>query len=264
MLFRSFHAVQCDIRAPEIARELPAQDALVHLAYVVLRGHARESAMYETNVDASYRLLLAAREAGVRRIIHLSSAAVYGAGAQLTEDAPFAPLPGFLYAQHKAQLESLLAANLPQCVCLRPHVILGPHAQPVFRQMLSLPFYPRLRDTNARPQLQCVHEADVAQAILQAIARDVQGAFNLAADDAFDYADAIRRHYRWALPLPFGAAAAAVYTAWRLTGWGGEPAWIDGLRATLTLDCTRAREFLDWHPRYSARDAIAQTLRPRI
>lgn len=243
-----FRAERCDIRAPRLLELLPGQDALVHLAFVVLRGRMREPEMTDINVDGSYRLVHAARDAGVKRLVHLSSAAVYGAGSCLPETAPFAPTPGFFYAAHKAALESLLAAEVPECVRLRPHVILGPNAQPLLLQLLNLPLYPAL--PRPYPRLQCVHEEDVARAVLLAIERDVQGPFNLAADDSFSYCELIRGRHRFALPLPLGFTRVALHALWRMTGWGGEPAWIEGMTNTLTLDCRRATAELGWRTRY--------------
>lgn len=245
-----FQPERCDIRAPRLAELLKGHDALVHLAFVVLRGRRSERAMAEINVQGSLGVFKAARDAGVARLVHLSSAAVYGQGANVTEAAPLAPLPGFLYGAHKARLEHLLEKEFPQCVRLRPHVILGPNAQPLLRTLLNLPFYIALPEP--QPLLQCVHEDDVARAVLLAIERDVRGPFNLAAADSFSYRDLIKRRHRHALPLPRGMARAGLNAAWRLTGWGGEPAWIEGLANTLMLDCTRAETQLGWH---SLRDA---------
>jgi nucleoside-diphosphate-sugar epimerase len=33
---------------------------------------------------------------------------------------------------------------------------------------------------------------------------------------------------------------------------------VDGIRHTLTLDCSRARKELGWVPRHNARDTLAQ------
>jgi UDP-glucose 4-epimerase len=243
-----FRAERCDIRAPRLKALLAGKDALVHLAFVVLRGRMREAEMMDINVNGSYRLFQAARDAGVKRLIHLSSAAVYGRGVGVTEDASLAPLPDFRYAEHKVQLERLLEADVPECVRLRPHVILGRHAQPLLLQLLSLPLYPAL--PSPYPRLQCVHEDDVARAVLLAIGRDVRGPFNLAAHDSFTYRELIRRRHRFTFPLPLAAARAGLRTIWRITGWGGEPGWIEGLAHTLTLDCGRAMTELGWRSRY--------------
>jgi nucleoside-diphosphate-sugar epimerase len=245
-----FRAVQGDIRDPETGERLAGHDALVHLAFVVLRGRMSEAEMFDINVTGGHKLFHAARRKGIGRLVQLSSAAVYGEGVHLGEDAPFAPLPGFLYARHKAHLERLLEIEFPECVRLRPHVILGRNAQPLLKQLARLPCYVALPDP--QPRLQCVHEDDVARAVLLALTREVRGPFNLAVDDSFSYRDLIRSRHRFALPLPLGAARAGLDLAWRLRGWGGEPAWIEGLTRTLLLNCRRAGVELEWKSRYRA------------
>lgn len=249
-----FRAWQLDIRDPQIFSLLAGHDALAHLAFVVLRGRTSTRSMEQINVAASLALLDAARCAGIKRLVHVSSAAVYGSGEALKESSPLQPLPGFLYAVHKAELEHRLEADIPGCVRLRPHIILGPHAQPLLKRLLHQPFFVSLPDP--QPRLQCVHEDDVAQAILLGVLGDVHGAFNLAAEGSFSFREAIGRPHEVCFPLPLAFARLALSAAWRLTGWGGEPAWIEGITKTLTLDSTRARRQLGWQPRYT----VAQTL----
>lgn len=255
---KKFQATVCDIREPRLGNMLPGHDALVHLAYVVLRGRMREAEMADINVRGSYRLFQAARDAGIKRLVHLSSAAVYGKGENVSEETPYAPLDGFMYGTHKAQLEHLLEADVPECVRLRPHVILGKNAQPLLLQLLNLPLYPGLPRPYAR--LQCVHEDDVARAILLAIGRDVHGPFNLAADGSFSYCELIQHRHRFALPLPPDLARAGLHVLWQMTGWGGEPAWLEGLDHTLTLDCQRTITALGWHSRYDTTATLDDAL----
>jgi nucleoside-diphosphate-sugar epimerase len=229
----------------------------VHLAFVVLRGRMSEADMFDVNVTGSHKLFHAARAAGVRRLVHMSSAAVYGNGMHLDERAPLAPLPGFLYGAHKAQLERLLEADFPDCARLRPHVILGPGAQPVLRQLLRLPCYVALPDP--QPLLQCVHEDDVARAVLLALGREAGGPFNLATEDGFSYREALRRRHRLCIALSPGTARAGLRFAWRHFGWGGEPAWVEGLSGTLLLNCRRAAVELNWRSRYDSAAVLAAT-----
>ncbi|MDH5342567.1 MAG: NAD-dependent epimerase/dehydratase family protein [Betaproteobacteria bacterium] len=252
-----FRSLIADFRDPQVMALLPDHNALVHLAYVVLRGHMPASAMHDVNVSGSLKLLQAAQAAGVRRIIHLSSAAVYGGGTNLAETAPYAPLPDFCYGAHKAELEQLLEQTVPQCVRLRPHVILGPNAQPTLRQMLALPAYPALADP--QPELQCVHENDVADAIIGSLKRDVQGAYNLAAAESFTLRDVMRHRHALCLPLPAVMARAGLAIAHRMSGWGGETGWLSGLGQTLTLDCSRAARELHWQPAYAPAQTLAAT-----
>ncbi len=244
-----------DIRSPDIGALMSGCDALVHLAWVVLRGKMNAATMHDVNVRGTQNVFEAARAAGIPRLIHLSSAAVYGAGENLSEAAPLQALPGFLYALHKAEVESWLAREFPEALRLRPHIILGPHCQPLLKQLLHQPCYPRLPDP--QPRLQCVHEDDVADALSAGLFNPISGPVNLAAADTFSFKEIIAARYRHPIPLPFGLVKAALNIAWHLTGYGGEPAWIDGLRHTLTLDCTRAAHELGWQPRFTADAAFA-------
>ena len=137
-----------DIRNPDIGTRMSGCDALVHLAWVVLRGKMRAATMHDINVRGTQRVFEAARAAGITRLIHLSSASVYGGGEWLTEAAPLNPLRGFLYAQHKAEAENYLARTFPEALRLRPHIILGPHCQPLLKQLSRQPCYPRHRACN--------------------------------------------------------------------------------------------------------------------
>ncbi|MBM3357570.1 MAG: NAD-dependent epimerase/dehydratase family protein [Betaproteobacteria bacterium] len=253
----NFRATQIDIRDPGLGRLLEGHDALVHLAFVVLRGTMPEQEMFDINVNGSHKAFHAARRAGVKRLIHMSSAAVYGSGVHLGEDAPLDPRPDFLYARHKAHLEQLLEIEFPECVRFRPHVILGPNAQPLLRQLLNQPCFVRMPEPY--PLLQCVHEEDVARAVTLALPLDVHGPFNLAVEDSFSFRDAVRRRHRLSVPVPLAVARMGLQLAWRLSGWGGEPAWIEALTRTLLLNCRRAATQLAWRARHNAAAVLAQT-----
>jgi UDP-glucose 4-epimerase len=254
-----FTAVTADIRDAKAHALLQGASALVHLAFVLQRGLRPVAAMRASNVDGSKAVLAAAR--GMHRIVHLSTAGVYGSGVDLAEDAPLKPWPRFHYACQKAELEAWIARELPHAVVLRPTLILGPNAQPLLRQLIRAPFYVRLPDP--QPLLQCVHEDDVAEAIVAAVMTPTRGAFNLAAPEAF----ALRDLVRWCRPraqaVPMFAARAAVNLAWRTTGWGGEPGWLDGLGQSLTLDCRKAARDLAWRPHHRQWREIVATSLPR-
>ena len=222
------------------------------MAWVVLRGHMPLDRMRHVNLTLSQRWLSAA--AGLSRIIHVSSASVYGQGSLLTENARLEPIAGFHYAEHKRDIENWLTEHVPQAVSLRPHIILGPHAQPLLRQLLRMPVYIRLPDP--QPELQCIHENDVANAILLALDTPVCGPFNLAASDTFNLRDAILANQPYALAVSPALASLSLKVMWRLFGIGGEPGWIKGSGHTLTLDCTRAEHELGWRPMHDAASLI--------
>jgi UDP-glucose 4-epimerase len=250
---QKFTAVVDDIAGKEALEAVARSDALVHLAAIVTRGRATAREMRRINVEAAQSVIGSAVASGTR-IVVLSSAAVYGSGEALTERAPLTPLAGFLYAQNKADLERWIEMRAPRVAVLRPHIILGPNALPLVRQLVAMPVYPRLPDP--QPKLQCIHEADVAHAILLALRSDASGPFNLASPEPFAWKTLARERRAIGIPLP--ALRAALWLAWRVAGWGGEPAWLAGATHSLTLECTRARELLGWT---ATHDPFATTTR---
>ncbi len=252
-----FSATQLDMRSPRIEALLAGHDALLHLAGVVLRDGMPEREMFDINVNGGHKVFHAARRAGVKRLILLSSAAVYGSGVHLNEAAPLKPLPQFPHARHQAHLERLLEIEFPECVRLRPHFVLGPHARPALKRLFNFPCYLRLPEPH--PLLQCVHEDDVARAVLLALEREARGAFNLAIEDNFSLREVVKRRHRFAVPLPRFAARAGLALARRWLDWDGEPAWIDGFDRTLLLNCRRAAVELGWRSSHNAASVLAQT-----
>ncbi len=250
-----FTAHIADIRSPECAGLMQSCDALAHLAFIVLRGKMPATTMQDINVEGTRRLFSMARQMGITRLVHLSSAAVYGQGENLQEGAALQPLPDFLYGQHKLQLETWLGNEFPEAVRLRPHIILGPHCQPLLLKILRQPCYVSLADP--QPQLQCVHEADVADAIVASLIKDVSGPINLAAPGNFSFKQLITESHAHPIAMPYKSAKMALSMAWRFTGFGGEPAWLDGIQYPLTLDCSRAQQVLSWQPKFDAQATLA-------
>jgi nucleoside-diphosphate-sugar epimerase len=84
------------------------------------------------NVDGTARMLAAAKAAGVKRFIHISTESVLWRGQHLRnvdETYPLAPNSPYPYAATKAQAEQLVtAANAPgfETIILRPRFIWGP------------------------------------------------------------------------------------------------------------------------------------------
>lgn len=240
-----YREIRADVCTADWTRLLDGHQALVHLAYVVMRGHLPLARMEAVNVAGAQRLF----DAGARlsRVIHLSSAGIYGNGENLAEWAPLAPLPGFHYAQHKARLEAWLEARHPSVVRLRPHVILGPRSQPFLRRMARSRFYPAAGEP--LPRYQFIHEDDVAEAILAALQKSAAGPYNLAHPNSFTLRELAARSGHDPVGLPLAAIKTLHYGAWLLAGSGGEPGWLKGLKRPLTLDCSRAERELGWQAR---------------
>ena len=260
--------VQADIRHPACAEQLEQADTLIHMAFVLMGGglgrtrHDR-AVVRGINVDGSRHVFTAAAQAGVQRLVFVSSAAVYGTWPDLPdpvpEDTPLRPLRGFAYGEDKAAVETWLdtfEASHPHLhlIRLRPHAILGPHAHPALTRLVRQPLVPYLR--KPLPLTQCVWEDDVADAIVMSLRSAARGAFNLAAGPPMSLKAMIRSNRRFTVPVPLSWLAAVQRVAWWLTPEAGEPGWVRGLRHSLVLDTRRAREELGWTPRRDTRECV--------
>jgi nucleoside-diphosphate-sugar epimerase len=91
----------------------------------------QEAARERAIIDGTQRMIDLARECGARRLLNLSSGAVYGAEASkpsgAAEDDYAAAIPLTVYARAKRKAESLCAASQLDFVTARAFAFLGPH-----------------------------------------------------------------------------------------------------------------------------------------
>ena len=244
-----FVQVLLDLRSPQLGRVLQGVHAVIHLAPAASDAAAARGEILE----AAQNLYTHAAAAGVRQVIHLSSALVYDAQTRGTidEQRAYGATPGCVAAEALQSAEAWLddfEAGRPalRVVRLRPHWLVGPHSDSVLARLL------RQRLTLHQPtesRLQCVHEEDVVEAILQSLYSKLRGAFNLACKESVTLA-ALHRQAHWLrLPATTRLLAHRLDTA---------PGCIEALSRSLVLTSKRARTELGWKPRY---DRVRDILR---
>ncbi len=254
-----------DIRDAGWCKQAARCDVLVHMAFVVIESHLGRrrhdrALAHAINMGGMKNAIAAARAAGAR-LIHLSSASVYGGTIQVAcEDDPLRPPAGFGYAHDKRDAEALIVeaqAHGLHAVRLRPHIILGPHAQPFLRALLRAPFYAQLTPP---PLLQLVHEDDVVDAILLSLETPLQGPVNLATEDALSFEAMQRLWHAHPMGLPPSIARAALRFSFRVLGIGPHPAWSEALGQSLVVSTALARNRLRWQPRCPTVRSVLQHL----
>jgi nucleoside-diphosphate-sugar epimerase len=273
-----------DVRDPEALRDAFASaDVVVHLAFLVT-GTAPGEVTRAVNVDGTLNAFRAAAAAGARRFVYASSVAAYGFHPDnpvgMTEEWPVRPAARLFYARQKAELESLLQAEAaraagPALYLLRPPIVLGPHAVGA-KDLLPGPFAPLGRGLAGRAgrlplplpvlvpalPLQFVHEEDLGQAFLLAtVAAGPPGPYNVAADGILTAADVAREFGLVPLPLPPGPAQFAAQAMAALPFLPPAAQWVEAASHPVIVDTTRAKEQLGWIPRYTALEALRDTIR---
>ncbi|HWB72805.1 MAG TPA: NAD-dependent epimerase/dehydratase family protein [Egibacteraceae bacterium] len=244
-----------DVRDPLLAHALAGAGTVVHLAFTWAAFHG-EDTMFAVNVHGTRNLLQAAHRAGVNKLVLLSTGVVYGAHPDnvvpLDESSPLRANPDFGYAHQRLLAEELVAewtrAHPDATVTvLRPAMTLGPGIDDVVSRHLEAPRLPLVGA--CEPPMQFVHVEDLADALHLAVARDLPGAFNVAADgwlsvpelcallgkkplrapETVAFAAARRLWRRGLLAVPAGALRYVMYpwvlSTERLHAQGWAPAW---------------------------------------
>jgi len=236
-------------------------DTLLHAAFLSY-PHADRSHAHEVEVIGALHVMNASASAGVRKLVVLSSAEVYGPSpynpGYLTESRELRPHPDSHTARDRAEMEQLLALfadRHPQVVVtvLRPCWVIGPtidsrvlrHFEPA--RVTTLLGYD--------PLLQWLHESDLLQAIELVLRRDARGPYNLAGEGPLPISTLLRLAGKRALPVPRPLLQRLGY-AGALWSDGDAPAgFYDYLRFPWLVDVERAREELGFEPEYSTKEA---------
>lgn len=258
-----------DIAGSDLEPLLQGVEVVVHLAAVV-DPIADDALMARVNVEGTRRVLDAAAAVGVRKVVRMSTAAVYGAWATnplpLTEDAPLRPNPGFGPAVQGAEVERLLyewQQEHPDVVvtALRAAPVLGAGANHLWARLLTSPTRPRVRGESA--PVQVAHADDVAAALALMVEQDHPGVFNIAADGWLSYEDAAALVPRALLPaLPADLLSRALARLW--TGGVADvpPGVVPYLVHPWAVASDRLQA-LGWSPTHTNEETILETLDAR-
>ena len=246
-------------------------DAVIHFAaYIAVGESTKVPELYFTNnVGGSLSLLNAMTEAGVRRLVFSSTAAVYGMPARvpITEDMPFEPLSP--YGESKVMVEKILgwmdqfrglrsiALRYFNACGAEPDSGLGEEHEPethliplLFRAIRTGQPVTIFGDDYDTPDGTCIrdyiHVSDLADAHILAVDHLLKGgasdAFNAGTGSGFTVMEVLR---------------AVEEVTGRKVPYNLGPRR-DGDPATLVADSTKLQRTLKWTPRRSHIKAIVQ------
>ena len=250
----------------DLADLFKAADGVIHLAWTAPgEGVADGADPSGANRRATTRVLGATAEAGVDKVVFVSSATVYGAWPDnkipLTEDTPLRPNPEFAFAVGKAEAERMLAewsgSHPDVCVAiLRPSATVGSPERPLY-QALGVTRSPRSGD-GGRP-VQYLHVDDLASAVVLAWERGLDGVYNVA-PDAGVREDEARALAGGVAKVPLPSRVAHAFTNWTWKMWrSGVPR---EARAYATHPWVVAPDKLKaegWQPQYTSEEALVAT-----
>ena len=200
--------IEGDLRDPSTVRQaVQGVDCVLHQAAIasVQRSVDDPLETHAVNATGTLNLLVAAQEAGVRRIVCASSAAVYGDSPALPKQESMLPHPKSPYAVTKVSGEHYCRAFTEvyglETVCLRYFNIFGPRQDPRSDYAAVIPRFITAMLQGEAPTVygdghqsrDFAYVSNVVQAnLLAAVAPDVAGrVFNVACGKRYTLLDLI-------------------------------------------------------------------------
>ncbi len=283
---RFLASLGCELREGDLldppertARAMAGCEAVVHAAAYIYGGPSLE-VVREVNVHGTRNIVRGARRAGLRRMVYLSSVAVYGdPPGPMDETTPLdAPLrPRDYYGRTKREAEEVVREAHGReglsVTILRPPALYGERDRLFVPQLRSLLRWPLVFVLGTgRTLLAAVYAGNAAQAVEAALAgRGAGEAFNITRD-----VDLTQRDLLEALAPDRAFGPRFISIPGDLARWGA--LWADRLGLTIPgardLSLTRvvrlstednpypsvkARRVLEWRPPFTLEEALART-----
>ncbi|MBK9130724.1 MAG: NAD-dependent epimerase/dehydratase family protein [Gammaproteobacteria bacterium] len=246
---------------------LAGSEVVVHAAARAHRINDRVAdpvaEFHRANTEATLNLARQAADAGVKRLVFISTIGVHGTEThdeRLTEDSPILPHSPYALSKHEAEigLRALGQVTGMEIVIIRPPLIYGPDPPGNLARLLALvsrgwplPF------GLVRNKRTLVALDNIVDLIVRCIQHPAAGGKIFLAGDAEDVstpeiiacvAEGMRTRITQ-LPI----SPIALKTGARLLG---RPALYQQLCGSLQIDITRARRLLDWTPATTSRDGL--------
>lgn len=258
------------------SEHLSGCDTVIHCAAFVKQWGTRDQ-FWTANVEGTRQLLTVARQAGVRRFIHIGTEAALFHGQHMRdidESYPYPASTPFLYSETKAAAEKLvLAANTDAFATLsvRPRFVWGPGDQtilPVLETMVRAGKFMWVDQGRARSST--THVANLVHGVSLALERGCGGNAYFVTDEGTttmrEFLTELLATRQLSPPdksISGGLAralAAVTETMWRVTGARSEPPLTRLAASMMSRDCTiridKARRELGYEPVISRADGL--------
>ena len=236
-----------------VRRAAQGMEAIVHLAAIPFDMDRQDAQILETNILGTANVLLAAQEAGVRRVVYFSSINAIGQAEPthpalylpLDDDAPHHNVHNYSLSKHigEEMCAAFAARGGFSAVSLRPTLVTQPGPSR-FPWWDLIPEEFRLQ-SHIGDLFSYIDVRDVAEATALALTAEIKGhqAFLLAFDEVrtrTPTAEIVAKHFP---QLPWPKISKEEYLR-------------KGEFVSL-LDCSAAKRVLGWQPKYNQFDPAA-------
>ena len=260
--------LQVDIRKARVEEAFRRHqvDALIHLG-IMHDPRMPFTEAHSFNVLGTRKILDLCVRHGVRKVVVLSSANVYGPRPEnsnfLAEETPLMAADRFSDVRDLIEVDMYAQSFVwrhpeIETVILRPVNIVGPTVRNAPSNYLRLE-HP-ITVMGFDPMIQLIHEEDVARALALALRPGVRGVFNVTGPGEVPLSAVLRELGRRPIPVPQSLLRPALRRLFR-AGLTSFPAGeLDHLQYLCVVDGSRAAREMGWAPRFGLRETIRSVL----
>jgi NADH dehydrogenase len=210
-LVGQIYPVQANLRFPQSVQRALAGSKTVVTSVGVLSSSGRQT-FRAIHVDGPRNVAKAAREAGAKRLVHISAIGADRKSASA-------------YARSKADGEAAVLEEFPEAIILRPSIVFGPEDQ-FFNRFAAMarvsPFLPLIG--GGRTRFEPVFVGDVAAAVAACLAGQGKPGtiYELGGPEVLSFRRILDLTQEWSgrsrsyLPLPFWLATLQAALTWPL------------------------------------------------
>jgi UDP-glucose 4-epimerase len=255
-----------DIRDPALEPLLANVDALVHLAFVLMRLPGNKE-VDDINIRGTQNVIQIAGRLGIPKIIITSSTVAYGIKPDnpvpLLETSPLRPNKNLYYSYAKAANEEFLDAfcqDHPEIIVtrLRPPTVVGPTANKILMAQVVADVIPVIQGYS--PLIKLLHEEDLAQALYLAICEDLRGIYNVTSDEPRSMSQLAAMRDAKVLPLPNFIIRGMSSLLWRFGVTPFAPEFIDLLSKHTFITSNEKLKAAGWSPKYTTPEAYLSVI----
>ncbi len=259
-----FH--QLDVRDPKLGQVIHGVEALVHLAFILMRRPNNDE-IDDINIRGTQEVIKTAGRLRIPKLIITSSVVAYGLHADnpipLTEESPLRPNMNLYYSYAKAINEKFLDQFCQEhhemmVTRLRPPTIVGPNAEKELMAQVVADAIPVIRGYD--PLIQLLHEEDLARALYLVICEDMPGIYNVTSDEPRTVRQLAQSRNARVLPLPGFVIWVMSAALWRLGLSPFAPEFIDLLSRYPIVASNEKLKSCGWKPKYTTPEAYLSVL----
>lgn len=223
------------------------------------------------NVVGTTRVLEYCARYGVKKVVMLSSANVYGPSPDnsnfIAEDAPLMAASRFPGVRDLVEVDMLAHGFFwkhpdIQTVILRPVHIVGPTIKNAPSNFLRIPRPMTLAGFD--PLVQLIHVEDTARALCEALRPEAKGVYNVTGPGEVPLSAVFRELGRSPFPVPHPLARPLLSFMFKYRIAHYPPEELDHIQFLCMVDGSRWEKDVGWKPAHTMRDTIRSVLHDAV